>query len=408
MSKNNYNTKSSSSSSKDADRDRKRKILKKRRLRRERILLHVIHQNNKIANLRVSIARIEKRKISSLEALAVLIGTLVGAGVLGLPYAASKVGLFPALGILFAIMLFMLSTALIVLKVSAEMGGAQMSTIAYSTLGKAGGWLMYVSIMIMGFGAFLAYISGMGSIFTSLFGLNEVFGAVLFWVLASSVIYLGLEASGKAELIMNLMLITLFIGITAMLFPHAGYENANYVDFTGLFSMVGVVIFAFGFHTIIPDVYQGLGSYKKTKRVVLLSFLIPSVIYAVFMVAFLMTFGKNTPQLATQGLEAIYGRIGKIVGNALPLIAITTSYIGLGLAQQSNSKEFLGLKKPVAWVLVVVPPVVIYLAGVRNFADVLSFAGNTGNLMAFIILPLLIWILRYFLPLVKQKVKQRK
>jgi tyrosine-specific transport protein len=61
------------------------------------------------------------------------------------------------------------------------------------------------------------------------------------------------------------------------------------------------------------------------------------------------------------------------------LIAITTSYIGLGIAQLSNSKEFLRLKKPVAWAITVFPPFIIYLAGLRNFVDVLSFAGNTGN-----------------------------
>jgi amino acid permease len=160
--------------------------------------------------------------------------------------------------------------------------------------------------------------------------------------------------------------------------------------------MIGVVIFAFGFHTVIPDVYRGLGSYEKTKKVVVLAFLIPTVVYAVFMIVFLMTFGKDTPQVATQGLKTVYNELGNIVGNALPLVAITTSYIGLGLAQQSNSKEFLNMKKPVAWALTVGPPVIIYIAGVRNFADVLSFAGNTGNLMAFIILPFLILIIRRF------------
>ena len=60
---------------------------------------------------------------------------MVGAGVLGLPYAASKVGLLFALVLLFGIMLFMLFTAFIILKASADMGGAQMRTIAHSTLG---------------------------------------------------------------------------------------------------------------------------------------------------------------------------------------------------------------------------------------------------------------------------------
>ena len=395
MSKKTPKNKPSSSTKKNNA--RKTKILKRRRLQRERILLHIIRKKTKITTFRISTAKVEKRRIKPVEGLAILIGTLVGAGVLGLPYAASKTGLIPAIFILFGVMLLMLFTAFIVLKLSADRGGAQMSTIAQNNLGNAGGWIMYLSIMIMGFGAFLAYVSGMGSILTNLFGINEIIGALLFWVFASTVIYSGLEASGKTEVIMNLLLLGLFIGVTIMLLPHANVENALYVDLGGVLSMIGVVIFAFGFHTVIPDVYQGLGSYEKTKKVIILAFLIPTVIYAVFMIIFLMVFGKNTPQVATQELESIYQKMGTIVGNALPLIAITTSYIGLGIAQQSNSKEFLGLKKPVAWALTAVPPVIVYLAGVRNFADVLSFAGNTGNLMAFIILPVLIWIIRRFL-----------
>lgn len=406
MSKNTPNNKTSLSCKKDYA--RKKKILKRRKLQRERILLHQIRRNTKIATFRISTIKVEKLRISPLEGLALIVGTLVGAGVLGLPYAASKVGLIPAIGILFGVMLLMLFTALIVLKLSAEMGGAQMSTIAQNTLGKAGGWIMFISIMIMGFGAFLAYISGIGSIFTTLFGINEIFGAILFWILASSIIYLGLEASGKTELIMSIVLLVVFIGVTGMLIPHASLENALYVDLSGILSIIGVVIFAFGAHTIIPDVYRGIGSYKKTKKVIILAFLIPTAIYAIFMIIFLMTFGKNTPEIATQGLEAIYNEWGKIVGNALPLIAITTSYIGLGLAQQSNSKEFLSLKKPTAWALTVVPPLIIYLLGVRNFADVLSFVGNTGDLIAFIILPILIGVIYWVLPRFRMKKNDKK
>ncbi|WP_337456235.1 hypothetical protein [Thermococcus zilligii] len=80
------------------------------------------------------------------------------------------------------------------------------------------------------------------------------------------------------------------------------------------------------------------------------------------------------------------------MGNLIPLFTITTAYVGIALAQQSNSEEFIKLRRPVAWALTVVPPVLAYLAGVRNFADVLAFAGDTGDMMAFIVLPLLMWL----------------
>jgi amino acid permease len=286
----------------------------------------------------------------------------------------------------------MLWTGLIVLKFSAEMRGAQMSTIAQRVLGRAGGWLMYISIFIMSFGAILAYIAGMGSVFSSLFGINETLGALIFWVLASLVVYHGLEASGKTELIMSYIMLVLFIAVTVMLIPHARGSNALYTDLSGILSITGVAIFALGCHTVIPDVYKGLGSYEETKKVLVWAFLIPTAIYAVFMAAFLLAFGRETPQIATQGLELLYGKLGNIVGNLIPLLAITTSYIGIALAQQSNNEEFVKLKRPVAWALTVVPPAIVYFAGVKNFADVLAFAGDTGDMMAFIVLPILILV----------------
>jgi len=364
-----------------------------RRLRRERILLQLIREE---ITIRLSTIKVFKPVITQWEGLAILIGTQVGAGILGLPYAASKVGMVPALFILLGVMLLLMFTALIILKLSAEMRGAQMSTMAQKLLGNTGGWIMYLSILIMGFGAMLAYIAGMGSVFSSLLGVDETVGAIIFWSLASAVIYLGLEASGKTELVMSFLMLALFIGTTSPLFPYANLENAAYAKLSGILSMTGVAIFALGCHTIIPDIYRGIGDYRKTRNVVILAFLIPTIIYAIFMVSFLLAFGKSTPQIATQGLEMLYGGVGKIVGNIIPLLAITTSYIGIGLAQQSNSKEFLKLRKPIAWSLTTIPPIVVYLAGIKNFADVLAFAGDTGDLIAFIILPLVMLVIKKY------------
>lgn len=371
--------------------DNTRKILRRRKLKREKLLIHVLREQKKHF-IRISTIKLYKPKITFMESIAILVGTQVGAGVLGLPYAASRVGFFLALFILFGITLLMLFTALIVLKYSAEMGGMQMSNMAEKILGKAGGWVMYVSIFIMSFGALLAYVAGMGNVFSSLLGVNEMLSAILFWLFASIIIYLGLEASGKTELIMSFFMLLLFIVVIFMLLPNAKVENGLYTDFGGVLSMIGVAIFSLGCHTVIPDVYNGLGDYKKAKKAVILSFIIPAIIYAIFMASFLSSFGKNTPQIATQALESIYRKAGNIIGNVIPMVAITTSYIGVALAQQSNTKYFFNIKKIYAWLITVIPPLAVYLLGIKNFADILAFAGDTGDMLAFIILPIAILI----------------
>ncbi|HIP89894.1 MAG TPA: amino acid permease [Thermococcus paralvinellae] len=330
------------------------------------------------------------------EALATLIGTQIGAGVLGLPYAAKSVGLIPALAVLFAVMLLMLMTAYIILDFSARMDGAQLSTIARKVLGKPGGWVMLLSITTMSFGALLAYIAGMGGVMASLFGVNEKVGAVVFWMLASLVVYLGVEASGKSELAMSFIMLFLFIVVAVMLLPKGKVENALYMSFNGIWTIIGVSIFALGCHSVIPDVYKAIGDYKEMKRIIFLAFFIPTIIYAVFMASFLLVFGHSTPQIATQALESLYGKTGWLVGNLIPLFAITTSYIGIALAQVDNFREFLNLPRNVAWALTVIPPLAVYLAGVRDFVKVLGVAGDTGDLLAFIVLPLAIYVVSKF------------
>ncbi len=367
------------------------KRIRKRRKRRQLLLIHVRKAKRKVV-LRRTHLRVEKEKITPKEGLAILVGTQIGAGVLGLPYAASKVGLILATLILFGVMLLMLFTAMIILKLSSQMNGAQMSTITERILGKAGGWTMYLSISIMSFGALLAYIAGMGNVFSQLFGIDENLGALIFWLFASFLIYRGLQASGRAELLMYYFMLALFIGVMGMLAPYSKFSNATYISLSGSMAMMGIAIFALGCHTVIPDVYKAIGDYKKTKRVVILAFLIPTIIYALFMAFFLLAFGTKTPQIATQGLSEMYGYAGYLIGNIIPFIAITTSYIGIGLAQQSNTVEFLRMRKIVAWSITTIPPLLVYIGGIKNFADVLAFAGDTGDMMSFIILPLVIWI----------------
>jgi amino acid permease len=203
---------------------------------------------------------------------------------------------------------------------------------------------------------------------------------------------MGIEVSGKSELTMSLAMLVLFMAVGVLLLPRGKLENALYSNISSLWKIVGVSIFALGCHSIIPDVYKGLGSYEETKKILTWAFIIPTAIYALFMASFLLVFGKETPQIATQALENLFGKTGFLIGNFIPFFAITTSYIGLGLAQLSNMEEYLGMDKKLAWAITVVPPLVVYLLGVGDFVSVLGLVGDTGDLMAFIVLPIVLYI----------------
>ncbi|WP_144367973.1 aromatic amino acid transport family protein [Palaeococcus pacificus] len=114
--------------------------------------------------------------------------------------------------------------------------------------------------------------------------------------------------------------------------------------------------------------------------------------YSLFVASFLLVFGENTPQIATQALEQLYGRTGMLIGSLIPIFAILTSYIGLGLAQLDNMEEYLKMNRKLAWAITVLPPLALYMGGIRDFVEVLGAAGSTGDFMAFIIMPVVLYI----------------
>ncbi|ADT83430.1 aromatic amino acid transport family protein [Thermococcus barophilus] len=330
------------------------------------------------------------KKLSLAEASAILIGTQIGAGVLGLPYALKDTGL---LGIIIVIAtgLLTLLTALFVLDLAAHSDGT-LSKIAEAYLGKIGGYLMFLSISVLSYGALIAYIAGSGDILSSLFGINEKTGALIFWFVMSLIVFLGLKASGEAELLLNFLLLGALTLAIALVMPKADVSNLTKIDYSAITKGIGVAVFAYVSHMVVPEMLKGLGDVKKTTKAVLIGYLVPMVFYAFFVLAFVGTFGSKTPELATSALEQLYGRLGSVLGLILPLAAISTSYIGIGLAQMDNMKEIFGIKRSHAWLLTVIPPLLVYFAGLNSFVNALWMAGTFGGLLYAGILPTVMYI----------------
>lgn len=152
---------------------------------------------------------------------------------------------------------------------------------------------MYFSIFLMSFGVVFVYIVGMGNVILSLFGVSDMVGVVVFWVLVLIVVYKGFEVSGKIELVMSFVMFFFFIVVMVMILFYVEFEKGFYVDFLGFWSIIGVVIFVFGCYMVIFDVYKGFGSYEEIKKVVVWVFIILMVIYVIFMVIFLFVFGRD-------------------------------------------------------------------------------------------------------------------
>ena len=323
-----------------------------------------------------------------LEGASLIIGSIIGAGVLGIPYAAAALGLIPSLILTAVVGAGLYLTSVIILRFSAKHDGAQIATLATDILGRPGGYLMMVGMMIYIYGALLAYTSAGGSTLAAITPLSPVPAAVLFWIVGAFLIYQGLEASIKTESALVVGIVLLFVLVSVTSLPHAELANAGFLDLSAWQAFLGVSLFAFVGHAMVPDVYNATGDFKTAKRSIQIAFVAIFFLYAILTVAFVMVFGREVPQIAPKAFEQLYGTAGLIIGNLLPLITVTTSFIGFGLAQKNNYVDYVDLSPKVSWAITAIPPLALYLYGIRSFVGTLQVAGNVGAVIMTLIVPI--------------------
>ncbi len=324
-----------------------------------------------------------------LEASALLIGTQIGAGILGLPFALKDLGI---LGIVLIAVVGCLTlvTAMVVLRLSEKFHGS-LSEVTQACLGKAGAAVMLISISILIYGAMIAYIASSGQLIEKLFGFQSQISSYVFWAIFSLVVLFGIKLSGEVELGLNFILMLALLAGAFMVFPKFNPQNLAIKDPGKLTGGVGVVAFAYVSHMLVPEILRGMGDFKRAALSVKLGFFVPMFFYSIFALAFVGALGSNTPEIVTTILEE-RGSFGKVVGILLPLSAIGTSYIGVSFAQMRNIEGLFKINRMWSWVLTVFPPLVIYLCGLKSFVKALWLGGTFGGIIYAGILPVLMYM----------------
>ncbi len=183
-------------------------------------------------------------------AIATLVGVIIGAGVLGIPYVISTSGFFLGSIIIIVIGLIFLALNLymgeIILRTKEQ---HQLSGYMEKYLGKWGKGMMAFSMMFGIYGALIAYIIGSGqalsTIFQSWLTFNPLIYSLIFFIVASIIIYLGIKSAGKAELIFIIGMVTVVILISLFSLSKINYGYLIEFHPENIFFPLGVIIFAF-------------------------------------------------------------------------------------------------------------------------------------------------------------------
>jgi amino acid permease len=323
-----------------------------------------------------------------IPALATLVGTVIGAGFLGIPFVVAKSGFLIGCFFLLFIFLFMLLIKLYLGEVSLRTkGNHQLAGYAEKYLGKTGKYLMFFAMIFGIYSALIAYLIGEGQSLSYIFFGNFNFSFILsivFWIILSYLTFIGLKALKKYEKISMFIIFLLFILIFFKYSGKINFENLIYVHTQNLFLPFGIILFSFLGFSAMPEVKRILrGEEKHMRDVIVLGLLIPLISYFVFMLILVGAFGSNIKEIATLTLGRFYSILG--------VMTMFTAYFVLSLAIRDMFRFDLNLGRFKGWILSSIIPLILFLIlyffQIDSFTEILGIAGIvSGGLTGILIL----------------------
>ncbi|MDD5253910.1 MAG: aromatic amino acid transport family protein [Candidatus Nanoarchaeia archaeon] len=318
-----------------------------------------------------------------LEGTATMVGTIIGAGVLGLPYVISKVGVLVGIIQILIMGLIILASNLLFTKVVLNTeGNHQLTGYAKIYLGKIGMLLMGASMIFVNYGALVAYIFGIGESLSAILGGNPLYYSLLFFIPFSFLVYKGLDVIRRWEVYLNIIFLIVAGVICFSIIPRISIENLAYTNLNYLFFPYGVILFALLGAIAIPEVKEEVRKNKEyLTKAVILGTLIPVIFYVIFSLTVIGVTGQGTTEIGTIGLGEKVGPWMIGMGNLFAMFAMATSFLTIGLGMRQMFNYDYNFRKFYAWSLACLVPLVLFLI-VRNYAgfkDIIGFVGTIGG-----------------------------
>lgn len=323
-----------------------------------------------------------------LAATATLMGFIIGAGVLGIPYVTAKAGFLTGLLVIILIGIAALFLNLYTGEIALRTKGShQLTGYAGKYYGKAGKYIMTFFMIFGLYSALVAYIIKEGqflsAILSPILGGNPLLYSIIFFITFSIIVYLGIKVIEKSELFMGIFFILIVLTILAFALPNIDYQNLSSFEPLNMFIPYGVILFAFFGMPAIPEIKEELKNNKKSiKTAIIIGSAIPIILYILFTFVVVGASSQVTDG-AILGLSEVLGYKVFLLGIIFGILAMATSFIVVALALKEVYMFDFRLKKLTSSALACLIPLTIalimILSNVRNaFFIVLDIAGTVG------------------------------
>lgn len=353
---------------------------------------------------------------------ALIAGTTVGAGILGLPAVTLPSGVLPSTVLLIGVWLYTMLSGLLIAEVA--LNGMRYSgranngllVMVESTLGKLGGRFGGGAYLFLHYALLIAYVSQGGEILISAVEkiwdiphLPTWMGSTSFALIFGVILYLARDRFiEKLNSFFVAVVIASFVGLLLLSSTHVHSTALLSQNWSALPPALSVMLVALFFHNIVPVVVTQLeGDARKTRQSIVVGSAIPLIMFLLWNVVIL---GSVTPVMLqnVSGNSNIFdplqvlraGDAGQWLGILVTIFsefAIVTSFIGFFYGLQDLFRDmnlFVGNPTPRLPLvsLILFPPMSFSVINPNIFFTALDYAGTFSiSILGGVIPALMAW-----------------
>lgn len=335
------------------------------------------------------------KKLTFVESIMLVAGAGIGTGILTIPYAISKIGAFGTITALVAA--YAVSAVMYLIIADLTRNSAKPEDLLaildehlFSGKGKKTlNMAFLILLVLLLLENLVVYILCASHVLTDLLGMSDTAAKILFYTLASLVIFFGIKGMGVGEKF-SMILIG---GAVLVLMVLSCLDVKGSLDFSFgapdvVFAVYGLFMFAFSAIFSIIQVCNHLEKKEQTGKAVIGGLTLNAWITAAFTAAVIL--GSDTvTEIATIGLSSGIGiPFVRVLCSVLVLFAMFTSFWSSGFAFADVVRGQFGLPTRISWFIATFPALLIAAflpLGVLDYVQI--GAGALSIILVIVVLP---------------------
>ncbi len=314
-------------------------------------------------------------QFTTFEAISMIVGNSIGTGIIAVPYLAVRNSMWDVVWMVAFAYIVNVILHLIIAELSYNNGGVQLvksfeGELFHGKMKKIFSWIMFVVYGLAIMVGVSGNINGGAQIFVNWFGLPLWAAQLIYYLIAGSVVFMGMKAVGIAQKYSVALLLVIVAVMTAGTFLHP--RNTLYTapfHINNLLALYSMVVFATSANQAVIQVVKGLnGDSKRIRKTIFTGFGLSSLfVLVVTLTVLLGTKGVVDKELAYMQLGESIGGWALILAGIFSLFALLTTFWSNTLALRDVVHEQVGTGNRVSWLIATVPCILFAIFGVSSF-----------------------------------------